>query len=120
MLSDLESIERRIVQIRKRATGKDKEALAILPVMEKALELLQNGQPVRLMLKDISPEDLLTLKGLNSFSPPSRCSYVSTLPKVTRQTAMRSAPLSTRWPKNRRADGYHFRRHRGRSRAASR
>ncbi|EXU83426.1 GTP-binding protein YchF [Brucella melitensis 548] len=33
--------------------------------MEKALELLQNGQPVRLMLKDISPEDLLTLKGLN-------------------------------------------------------
>ncbi|MEN3599414.1 redox-regulated ATPase YchF [Brucella melitensis] len=65
MLSDLESIERRIVQIRKRATGKDKEALAILPVMEKALELLQNGQPVRLMLKDISPEDLLTLKGLN-------------------------------------------------------
>lgn len=53
------------MQIRKRATGKDKEALAILPVMEKALELLQNGQPVRLMLKDISPEDLLTLKGLN-------------------------------------------------------
>ncbi|TMV02997.1 redox-regulated ATPase YchF [Brucella haematophila] len=65
MLSDLESIERRIVQIRKRATGKDKEALTILPVMEAALELLQNGQPVRLMLKDISAEDLLTLKGLN-------------------------------------------------------
>ncbi len=65
MLSDLESIERRIVQMRKRATGKDKEALTVLPVMEAALELLQNGQPVRLMLKDISPEDLLTLKGLN-------------------------------------------------------
>lgn len=99
MLSDLESIERRIVQIRKRATGKDKEALAILPVMEKALELLQNGQPVRLMLKDISPEDLLTLKGLNLHL--RRCSMCATLPKVTRQTAMRSAPLSTRWPKNR-------------------
>ncbi|MFP3649156.1 redox-regulated ATPase YchF, partial [Paraburkholderia sp. SIMBA_054] len=27
--------------------------------------LLQNGQPVRLMLKDIAAEDLLTLKGLN-------------------------------------------------------
>jgi GTP-binding protein YchF len=53
------------VQIRKRATGKDKEALTILPVMEAALELLQNGQPVRLMLKDIAAEDLLTLKGLN-------------------------------------------------------
>ena len=65
MLSDLESIERRIVQIRKRATGKDKEALAILPVMEKALELLQNGQPVRVMLKDIASDDLVVLKGLN-------------------------------------------------------
>ncbi|PWL17090.1 redox-regulated ATPase YchF [Falsochrobactrum shanghaiense] len=65
MLSDLESIERRIVQIRKRATGKDKEALTILPIMENALELLQNGQPVRMMLADISAEDLLILKGLN-------------------------------------------------------
>src|SRR5690606_2785075 len=37
----------------------------VLPVMERALELLQNGKPVRLMLADISPEDLLILKGLN-------------------------------------------------------
>lgn len=65
MLSDLESLERRIVPIRKRATSKDKEALTVLPVMEAALELLQNGQPVRMMLKDISAEDLLILKGLN-------------------------------------------------------
>ena len=28
MLADLESLERRVVQIRKRATGKDKEAIA--------------------------------------------------------------------------------------------
>jgi len=65
MLSDLESLERRIVQIRKRATGKDKEALTVLPMMEKALELLQNGKPVRLLLKDIAPEDLTILQGLN-------------------------------------------------------
>ena len=65
MLADLESIERRIVQIRKRATGKDKEATTILPIMERALALLQDGKPVRLMLENISADDLHLLQGLN-------------------------------------------------------
>jgi len=65
MLSDLESIERRIVQIRKRATGKDKEALTVLPMMEAALALLQEGKPVRMLLKGIAAEDLRILQGLN-------------------------------------------------------
>lgn len=65
MLSDLESLERRIVQIRKRATGKDKEAMTVLPMMEQALTLLQDGKPVRLLLKDIAAEDLDILNGLN-------------------------------------------------------
>jgi len=65
MLADLESIERRIVQIRKRATGKDKEAMTVLPVMERALTLLQDGKPVRLMLEGISAEDLRLVQGLN-------------------------------------------------------
>ncbi len=65
MLSDLESLERRIVQVRKRATAKDKESLTVLPIMEEAIKLLQNGEPVRMMLKGISPEDLIILKGLN-------------------------------------------------------
>jgi len=65
MLSDLDSLERRIVQIRKRATGKDKEAATVLPVMENALALLQDGKPVRVMLKGIAAEDLRILQGLN-------------------------------------------------------
>ncbi|MBS3650882.1 redox-regulated ATPase YchF [Pseudaminobacter sp. 19-2017] len=65
MLADLESLERRIVQFRKRAQGKEKEALAVLPVMEKALALLQDGKPVRLMLQGISLDDLKILQGLN-------------------------------------------------------
>ena len=65
MLSDLESLERRIVQIRKRATGKDKEALAVLPMMEQALALLQDGKPARLLLPGIAVEDLKILRGLN-------------------------------------------------------
>ena len=65
MLADLESIERRIVQFRKRAGGKDKEALTILPMMEQVLALLQDGKPARLLLKDIAAEDLAILQGLN-------------------------------------------------------
>ncbi|CAF25826.1 redox-regulated ATPase YchF [Bartonella quintana] len=65
MLADLESLERRIVQIRKRATGKDKEALIILPIMEAALNLLQKGSPVRSLLKEISSDERRILDSLN-------------------------------------------------------
>ncbi|TYR30437.1 redox-regulated ATPase YchF [Mesorhizobium microcysteis] len=65
MLSDLESLERRIVQMRKRASTKDREATTLLPVMEQALALLQEGKPVRMMLNGIAPDDLKILEGLN-------------------------------------------------------
>ena len=65
MLADLESLERRADQTRKRATGKDKEALAVLPVMEASLKLLQDGKPVRSLLATLDPEDLKILKALN-------------------------------------------------------
>ncbi|MER8725102.1 redox-regulated ATPase YchF [Mesorhizobium sp. M0904] len=65
MLADLDSLERRIVQIRKRAAGKDKEAATVLPMMEAALELLQAGKPARILLNGISGEDLRILQGLN-------------------------------------------------------
>jgi GTP-binding protein YchF len=65
MLADLDSLERRIVQIRKRASGKDKEATTVLPMMEAALELLQAGKPARILLNGIASEDLRILQGLN-------------------------------------------------------
>ena len=65
MIADLESLEKRLDQTRKKATGKDKEALTILPMMEAAVELLQNGKPARLLLDDIAAEDLKILNGLN-------------------------------------------------------
>lgn len=64
MLADLESLERRIEQTRKRATGKDKEAILVLPMMEKALALLKDGKPVRNLLDGIATEDLRILQGL--------------------------------------------------------
>ncbi|WP_332065990.1 redox-regulated ATPase YchF [Bartonella sp. CB189] len=65
MLADLESLERRIIQTRKRAAGKDKEALELLPMMEAALNLLQEGNPVRLLLKNISSDEQKILNSLN-------------------------------------------------------
>ncbi|RAZ89001.1 redox-regulated ATPase YchF [Mesorhizobium hawassense] len=65
MLADLESLERRIAQFRKRASGKDKEAMAVLPMMEASLELLQAGKPTRFLLNGIAQEDLRILQGLN-------------------------------------------------------
>lgn len=65
MLSDLDSLERRVVAMRKRASIKDKEALGVLPIMEEALKLLQEGKPVRLLLKDIASDDRAILDGLN-------------------------------------------------------
>jgi GTP-binding protein YchF len=65
MLADLESLERRVAGFRKKATAKDKEALAVLPVMEPALALLQDGKPVRLLLPKLDPEELKILRGLN-------------------------------------------------------
>ncbi|WP_011581493.1 MULTISPECIES: redox-regulated ATPase YchF [Chelativorans] len=65
MLADLESLERRIVQVRKRATGKEKEAMSILPVMEEALKLLQDGKPVRLVAAELDPEGMRILRSLN-------------------------------------------------------
>ncbi|WP_404934660.1 redox-regulated ATPase YchF [Nitratireductor sp. L15S-10] len=65
MLADLESLERRTLQMQKRATGKDKEAQTLLPMMEQALALLQEGKPVRMLLDGIAAEDLKILRSLN-------------------------------------------------------
>jgi GTP-binding protein YchF len=65
MLADLESLERRIAQMRKRAQTKDKEAMGVLPMMEQALAVLQDGKPARILRKGIAPDDLKTLDGLN-------------------------------------------------------
>ncbi|TIX88514.1 redox-regulated ATPase YchF [Rhizobium sp. P44RR-XXIV] len=65
MLSDLESLERRTEQMRKRATSKDKESMAMLPIMEASLSLLNEGKPVRALLSKLDAEELRILKSLN-------------------------------------------------------
>ena len=48
MLADLESLEKRIVGVQKKAQSGDKESKQLLTVMQPALEMLQSGKPARL------------------------------------------------------------------------
>ena len=47
MLADLESLEKRRVNLQKKATGQDKEAKELLPLVDLALEQLREGRPAR-------------------------------------------------------------------------
>ncbi|MBS0526455.1 MAG: redox-regulated ATPase YchF [Proteobacteria bacterium] len=47
MLADLDSLEKRLPNLEKRAKGGDKEAAAEVPVVRKALDVLRNGKPAR-------------------------------------------------------------------------
>jgi len=62
MLSDMESLERRIPQMEKKIRGKDPLAMAQMPLMEKALKILQDGKPAR--LTPCTDDEKETLKGL--------------------------------------------------------
>ncbi|MBL8573548.1 MAG: redox-regulated ATPase YchF [Hyphomicrobiaceae bacterium] len=55
MLADLDSIERRVVPLRKKAAAGDKDAKHLVGLMDGALALLQEGKPARLL--DVSAED---------------------------------------------------------------
>jgi GTP-binding protein YchF len=47
MIADMESLERRQVPLTKKARGGDREAKEALPVVERALAVLQDGRPAR-------------------------------------------------------------------------
>ncbi|MEP2942303.1 MAG: redox-regulated ATPase YchF [Hyphomicrobiales bacterium] len=55
LIADLESVEKRIVGVRKKAASKDKEASEQLPLLEGVLALLQDGKAARLL--DVSDDE---------------------------------------------------------------
>lgn len=63
MLADLENVEKRLVGVRKKAQSGDKESKTILPILEKALTLLQEGKPAALAEPD-DPEEKKLFKNL--------------------------------------------------------
>ena len=59
MLSDLESLEKRVPALAKKGTQGDKEAKATAIVLAKALDLLREGKPARLTKRDDADEERL-------------------------------------------------------------
>jgi ribosome-binding ATPase len=59
MLSDLESLEKRVPNLAKKGTQGDKEAKASAIVLGKALDLLREGKPARLTKRDDADEERL-------------------------------------------------------------
>ena len=66
MLADLDSLEKRFVNIEKKAKQGDKEAKEIVDVMARALTLLREGRPARLVER--SHEEEKTFQGLGLLS----------------------------------------------------
>ena len=59
MLADLDSLEKRVENARRRATSGDKEAKAMVSVLGQALDLLREGKPARLTQPNGDEEERL-------------------------------------------------------------
>jgi ribosome-binding ATPase len=62
LLADLDSLERRVTATQKKARGADKEAMALLELMEKVLPALRDGKPARTV--PVADEQRALFKGL--------------------------------------------------------
>jgi len=62
MLADLESLEKRVTPLSKKARGGDREATQTLTMVERVLDCLQEGQPARKV--DVSDDDMKIFSGL--------------------------------------------------------
>jgi len=69
MLADLESLERRVDGLSKKAKGSDKEAKEALDLVNRALVLLRDGKPARLTERKPEEEKAFHLLGLLTSLP---------------------------------------------------
>lgn len=69
MLADLESLERRAVNLEKKAKGNDKEAKEALDLINRCLPLLREGKPARLAMAKPEERKAFAALGLLSSKP---------------------------------------------------
>jgi GTP-binding protein YchF len=69
MLADMDSLEKRLLALEKKARGADKEAAEVLDLVKRALKLLQEGQPARLVERKLEEEKLFQSLGLLTSKP---------------------------------------------------
>jgi GTP-binding protein YchF len=66
MLADLDSLEKRVVALEKRAKGGDKESKELLDLVSRCLVLLREGRPARLV--EVKSEERKAFQGLGLLS----------------------------------------------------
>jgi hypothetical protein len=69
MLSDLDSLEKRVDNLEKKAKGNDKEAKEALGLVQRALVLLRDGKPARQLERKPEEEKLFHSLGLLTSAP---------------------------------------------------
>ena len=69
MLADLESLEKRMLAMEKKAKGGDKEAKELLDLMQRSLKLLADGKPARIVDRSKDEEKAFQGLGLLSSKP---------------------------------------------------
>jgi len=69
MLADLDSLEKRVDALEKKAKGTDKEAKETLDLINRALVLLREGKPARLVERKAEEEKLFHSLGLLTSAP---------------------------------------------------
>src|SRR5215204_5264377 len=69
MLADLESLEKRVTALEKKARGGDREAKDALALVTRSLALLREGQPARLVTRKPEEERAFAMLGLLTSKP---------------------------------------------------
>jgi GTP-binding protein YchF len=69
MLADLDSLEKRVDALEKKARGNDKEAKEALDLVNRALVLLREGKPARLVVRKPEEEKAFAMLGLMTAKP---------------------------------------------------
>ena len=69
MLADLESLEKRVDALEKKARGNDKEAKELLDLVQRALKPLQDGKPARIVERKPEEEKAFAMLGLMTAKP---------------------------------------------------
>ncbi|MDT3685839.1 MAG: redox-regulated ATPase YchF [Pseudorhodoplanes sp.] len=69
MLADLDSLERRVDALEKKARGNDKEARELLDLVNRTLPLLREGKPARLVERKPEEEKAFAMLGLMTAKP---------------------------------------------------
>ncbi len=69
MLADLESLERRVDALEKKARGNDREAKETLDLVQRSLKPLREGKPARVVERKPEEEKLFSMLGLMTAKP---------------------------------------------------